>query len=82
MFKEEGAAFIRHPQEETILEGSKVFFADKEQHGGNPDIFLYQIHRDLDEGLLVIKMVFYGGLEVIALSSPKITKVMANTVVF
>lgn len=79
MFKEEGAAFIRHPQEETMLEGSKVFFADKEQHGENPDIFLYQIHRDLDEGLLVLKMIFYGGLEVIALSSPKIAKVMAST---
>lgn len=78
MFKEEGAAFIRNPQEETMQEVSKVFFADKEKQGENPDVFLYQVHRDLDEGLLVVKMVFYGGLEVIALSSPKIAKVTNN----
>jgi hypothetical protein len=79
MFKEEGATFIRHPLEVTMLEGSKIFFADKEHHGENPDIFLYQIHRDLDEGLLVIKMVFYGGFEVVVLSSPKIAEATANT---
>ncbi len=79
MFKEEGAIFIRHPLEEAMLEGSKVFFADKEPLGENPDIFLYQIHRDLEKGVLVIKMVFYGGFEVIALSSPQIAETAANT---
>lgn len=81
MFKEEGATFIRHPLEEAMLQGSNVFFADKEQHGENQDIFFYQIHRDLEKGQLVIKMVFYGGFEVIALSSPQITEATANTAV-
>ena len=78
MFKEEGATFIRYPLEETILEGSKVFFTDKEKLGENPDIFFYQIHRALEKELLVIKMVFYGGFEVIAHSSPGIAEAVAN----
>lgn len=72
MFKKEGASFIRHPLEVIILECSKVFFSDKEKQGENPDIFYYQIYRDMDNNQLVIRMVFYGGVEVIALSSPQV----------
>lgn len=79
MFKEEGATFIRHPLEEAMPQGSSVFFADKEKVGENPDIFFYQIHRDLKKGQLVIKMVFYDGFEVIALSSPKMAEATADT---
>lgn len=78
LFKEEGETFIRHPLEEMMRESSKAFLAGKGQRGENPDIFFYQIHRDLNERQLVIKMVFYGGFEAIALSSPRITKVVAN----
>lgn len=79
MFKEKGAFFIRDPLEEAILDGSKVSFTEKEQRGENPDIFFYLIHRDLEKGLLVIKMVFYSGFEVIALSSPQIAEATADT---
>lgn len=79
MFKEEGATFIRHPLEEAMLQGSSVFFADKERVGENPDVFFYQIHRDLEKGQLIIKMVFYGGFEVIALSSPRMAEATAGT---
>jgi len=79
MFKEEGTTFVRHPLEEAMLEGAKVFFAEKEEHGENADIFRYQIYRDLEKGQLVIRMIFYSGFEVIALSSPQITETTANT---
>jgi hypothetical protein len=79
MFKEEGKTFIKHPLEEAMLELSKVFFEGKKDHGENPDIFRYQIYRDMEKGHLVSKMIFYGGFEAIALSSPQITETMANT---
>lgn len=79
MFKEEGKTFIKHPLEEAMLERSKVFFAEKEEYGENPDIFRYQVYKDMEKRLLVVRMIFYGGFEVIALSSPQITEATDNT---
>jgi len=49
------------------------FLASEKQFGENPDIFYYQIKRseNLDNPKLIIRMVFYGGIEVILLSVAK-----------
>ena len=46
------------------------FFENSPQLGENPEIFYYQIHRDEDPRLLVVRMVFYEGVVVIACSPP------------
>jgi hypothetical protein len=45
-------------------------FAGMPRKGDNPDVFWYQIHAEPDKNALVVRMCFYQGFEVIALSLP------------
>lgn len=45
-----------------------VFFRDASRKGVHQDVFWYQIHADSSKGVLLARMCFYQGVEVIALS--------------
>lgn len=79
LLQQHGADFVRNPLEEKMLQGAKLFFDKEEKQGENQDIFYYQIYRDLEKMQLILRMVFYGGVEVIGLSSPQIPKAVVNT---
>lgn len=70
LFKREGNYFYRHPREEEMKELVEAFFSNEPRVGENQEIFFFQIYRDVEVGALVIRMVFYGGFEVMALSGP------------
>lgn len=78
LFQQQGVDFVRNPLEEKMLEGARFFFDQAEKCGENPDIFYYQIYRNLEKMQLIIRLVFYGGVEVIGLSSPRIPKGVDN----
>ncbi|MFH2034848.1 MAG: hypothetical protein ABIJ45_00465, partial [Candidatus Zixiibacteriota bacterium] len=46
---------------------TEIFFTKANKFGENPDIFYYNIFRDLTRDFFLINMVFYGGFKVIAL---------------
>jgi hypothetical protein len=77
LLKLEGTSFVPNPLQEQMLHGTE-FFQYLPQLGENPDIFYYQIHMDEMKEQLTIRMVFYGGFEVVALSSPTLASA-ANT---
>lgn len=71
LFMQDGTEFVRSPMEQKMVAAGRALFEGAESYGENPDIFYFQIHRELEKQQLVIRMVFYGGFEVIAASSPK-----------
>ena len=50
---------------------ASMFLKDEPKLGDNPEIFFYQHKLKTDSPGYVIRMVFYGGIEVAAISSPK-----------
>ena len=48
-----------------------IFFSDVPQLGENPEVFWYQLHAEPENDRLVVRMCFYQGVEVIALSDPR-----------
>lgn len=74
LFQQQGSNLVRNPLEEAMLRGAQIFFDSEEKRGENPDIFYYHIYRNIEKMQLIIRMVFYGGIEVIGLSSPQIPK--------
>jgi len=47
------------------------FLKDEPKLGDNPEIYFYQYKLKLDSPGCIIRMVFYGGIEVVAISNPK-----------
>lgn len=45
-------------------------FAGAPQHGAIPDVFYYQTYRERDQGLLLMRLVFYGGFVVLVCHVP------------
>lgn len=81
LFKLEGQEFVRHPLEQALLQLAQGLFETTEKLGENPDVFFYQIHRDMEKGHLVMRMFFYGGFEIVALSSPQDAEAVSETAV-
>lgn len=61
-----------HESKQNLASMMAEFLGAQPRIGENPDVFWYQIHRDPAEAFLMINMVFYGGLNVLALSHPNI----------
>ncbi|MGA2314924.1 MAG: hypothetical protein ABSG71_00905 [Thermodesulfobacteriota bacterium] len=49
-----------------------TFFNDKPKRGDNPEVFWYQLHAEPENNRLIVRMEFYQGVEVIALSDQKL----------
>ena len=49
-----------------------ILFNDMPKNGANPDVFWYQIHAEPENARLIARVCFYQGVEVIALSDPKL----------
>ena len=72
MFRQESLALVQSPQDGKLLQAADARLKDGEKLGENPTVFYYQVHRVLEKAELLIKMVFYGGFEALAISSPKV----------
>lgn len=51
---------------------ASLFFADAPKVGENPEVFWYQMHTETENDRLVVRMCFYQGVEVIALSDRRL----------
>lgn len=73
MFVLEGrnAQFVNRTTQ-NIASYASMFFNDKAKKGDNPEIFWYQLHAEPVNNRLIVRMCFYQGVEVIALSDPKL----------
>jgi hypothetical protein len=48
-----------------------VLFQDEQMHGDNPEVFFYQVHEDSVKKCVVMRMTFFEGLQVIAMTKRK-----------
>jgi hypothetical protein len=73
MFVLEGdnARFVNRTTQNMASCGT-MFFNDELKKGDNPEVFWYQLHAEPKNNRLIVKMCFYQGVEVIALSDPKL----------
>jgi hypothetical protein len=63
----------------TINAFAKDFLIDEKKFGDNPEVFYYQCKTNPDQPGFVLRMVFYGGIEVVALSNPQVNaKIIAE----
>jgi len=58
----------------ALAQGCDILFKGEAKHGDNPEVFYYQIHRDSTRNVVVLRMMFYEGLPVVALSADKLYK--------
>jgi len=57
----------------TLMAKATSFLNESsDKYGDNPEVFYYQIHREVHESSLFVKMVFYEGVEVLGISHPSI----------
>jgi len=70
-----GTSFEKNPLAGQMAQASSVFFSGRPTCGENPDVFYYQIEHIPEKEYLLIKLVFYGGFEVLCMSAPKLEKV-------
>jgi hypothetical protein len=50
----------------SIRKDMSSFFTDSEKFGANPEVFYYQIFQEPNDDVTVLRMIFYGGFEIIA----------------
>jgi len=67
----ENADFVNHGTQYMAALTAKVFH-DMPKNGAHPDVFWYQINAEPENARLVVRMCFYQGVEVIAISDPKL----------
>jgi hypothetical protein len=73
MFVLEGAdAQFVNQTTQNMASYANMFFNDEPKRGGNPEVFWYQLHTEPENNRLIVNMCFYKGVEVIALSDPKL----------
>jgi hypothetical protein len=65
------AQFINRITQNMASLGSMLFNRNPKK-GDNPQVFWYQLYTDPDKNSLVVKMCFYQGVEIIALSDLKL----------
>jgi hypothetical protein len=65
------ASMVNHHQQVLKLMLNE-YFSPYPIRGANPEMFYYQIDRELESKTLLMKMVFYEGFSVCAYSSPKL----------
>lgn len=63
---------------QSMASAASLFFEDQPKKGDNPDVFWYQLHADPQGGRLLARMCFYGGLEILGLSDPKLKEDVAQ----
>ncbi len=66
----ENAGFVNQITQH-MAELSAMHFNELPKNGAHPDVFWYQIHAEPEKARLVVRMCFYQGVEVIAISDPK-----------
>jgi len=52
---------------------TSTFLASQSVHGDNPEVFTYQLTPLGDREGLIVRMVFYGGIRITAVSHPRLT---------
>ncbi len=67
----DGKSKERNEASRKAVSSAKLFLEKKAKLGENPDVFYYQIKKKTDGGF-IMRMVFYGGVEVAALSNPQL----------
>lgn len=62
----------RNKQHQFMHSLAATHLSDRPRLGKNQDVFWYQPWRDLGKGITLLNMCFYGGVSVIAMSSPMV----------
>jgi len=72
MVMEDKNATLVNRTTQNMAAAAAFFFDDAPRKGAHPDVFWYQMHAEPENERLVVRMCFYQGVEVIALSDPKL----------
>jgi hypothetical protein len=69
-------SFIREPDSsenirynENLIEirkSTQSLFTNEKKYGSNPEVFYYQIHQEPSDEEIYLRMIFYGGFEIMA----------------
>lgn len=51
---------------------ARILFKDVKPKGEHPEVFQYQLHAEPDKDSLLIRMLFYEGVEILAVSYPRL----------
>jgi predicted RNA-binding protein len=74
----ESPGFMMHEGAREILDARKglaygcdVLFEAEPRYGDNPEVFFYQVNEDLVRNCVIMRMTFFEGLQVIAMTAKK-----------
>jgi hypothetical protein len=56
------------PEIGTLRKAGRQLMQGKPERGENPDVFFYQLIRDSERAMTVLRMMFYRGFEVFVVS--------------
>ncbi len=57
---------------QSMASAAESLFNNQPKKGTNPDVFWYQLHAEPENGILIARLCFYEGLEVVGLSDPRL----------